>query len=401
MANATNLQQKVKAMIAEQCTQIIGHDEAIEGAWLACFARVPAMFIGPPGIGKSQICDGVLDRLPDLRTFRTTFNEFMTVDELLGPVSFSNLKKDLFKREVTGYLPWAEGAFIDEGWRCTGPLASCMLNLFNEGHYYDGNSRQQSDLKFALLAANFLPDEEEAFGAILDRLVMRFNVGRIDADQTNLRTAILMGGGKSEVTISLTRAEIEQIWEEVSAIEVGAEFAQMFLAEELVPAISKSDDTMFTRCSDRRIHKGMRVAQAKAWLAGSSVVKREHGIVYRNIIWNEPHEIERADLLVSSLVGLDALSMEGNTLPAEVSAVVGAHKAAMEIAGGMVGDEAVGAIQECTTDAVSKLNDVRQDWEDKFRNVTEKEQRLAQLQQGIELVNSQMSATMMRLTEVV
>ena len=60
-------------------------DEAIEGAWLACFARVPAMFIGPPGIGKSQICDGVLDRLPGLRTFRTTFNEFMTVDEVLGP----------------------------------------------------------------------------------------------------------------------------------------------------------------------------------------------------------------------------------------------------------------------------------------------------------------------------
>lgn len=397
----TDLRTKVKAIIAEQTSQIIGHDEAIEGAWLAVFARVPAMFIGPPGIGKSQICDGVLDRMPDMRAFKTTFNEFMTVDEVLGPVSFGNLKRDLFKREVTGYLPWAEIAFVDEWSRCTGPLASCMLNLLNEGHYFDGNSRQQSDLQCTLLAANYLPDEEEAFGAVLDRLVLRFNIGRIDADETNLRTAILMGGGKKDINLSLTRAEVEQIWAEVMAVEVPAEFAQIFVAEEMVPAIAKSDDTMFNRCSDRRIHKGMRVAQAKAWLEGSEKVERAHGIVYRNILWNEPHEIEKADLLVSSLVGLDALSMEGNTLPAEVATVVETHKQVMEIASQMVGDEAVAAIEECTGDALSKLEDIRADWEDKLRNVQEKEQKLAKLADGRKLINDQMSATMLRMTEAV
>lgn len=402
MANAKSktVREKVRACIEEQARQIVGHDEAIEGAYLAVGARVPAMFIGPPGIGKSQIIDGVLDRMPQMRQFRTTFNEFMTVDEVIGPVSFGNLKNDNFKRDVEGYLPWAELAFLDEWSRSTGPLASTLLNILNEGHYFDGQSRQQSDLACTLLACNYLPDEEEAFGAVLDRLVLRFNVHRLDPDQTNLRTAILMSG-PAEVGTTLTREDVESMWSEIDAVTVDAEIAQMFIAEELVPAIGKVSEAMFNRCSDRRIHKGLRVAKAKAWLDGAHEVKREHCIVYRNIVWNEPHEIEIASEIVASLVGLDGLTMQGNSLPEELAAIVEIHSMAMAEASKLTGNEAVEAITECTKDACSKLDDIKLDWTDKFRNVADKERHLSQLNEAVNLINEQMSVTMNRLTESV
>lgn len=399
-ASKNDVRAKVRACIREQQSQIVGHDAAVEGAYLAIGARVPAMFIGPPGIGKSQIIDGVLDRMMSVPQFRTTFNEFMTVDEFIGPVSFANLRKDEFKRDPEGYIPSAWIAFIDEWSRCTGPLASTMLNLLNEGHYFDGQSRQMSTLKATLLACNYLPDEEEAFGAVLDRLVMRFYVNRIDADDTNLRTAILMGD-KPTVTTTLTQAEIEQMWAEIDAVTVGAEIAQMFVAEQLVPALAKASDAMFTRCSDRRIHRGLRVAQAKAWLDGSTKVEQVHCSVYANIVWNELNEIDTAQEIVASLIGVDGMRMAGNSLPEELSVIVDAHRMAMDKAGEMVGEQAVKIIEEVTSDALSKMDDIKLDWTDKFRNVSEKEMHLSKLNEATDIINDQMATALDRITEAV
>ena len=66
---------------------------------------------------------------------------FCLSQELFGPLSMRGLENDLYVRQIDGYLPTAEVAFIDEIFKANSAILNALLTLLNERLFDNGNQR--------------------------------------------------------------------------------------------------------------------------------------------------------------------------------------------------------------------------------------------------------------------
>ena len=65
----------------------------------------------------------------------------MHLQELFGPLSMRGLENDEYVRQIEGYLPTAEVAFIDEIFKANSAILNALLTLLNERLFDNGNQR--------------------------------------------------------------------------------------------------------------------------------------------------------------------------------------------------------------------------------------------------------------------
>ena len=63
------------------------------------------------------------------------------IQELFGPLSMKGLENDEYVRQIEGYLPTAEVAFIDEIFKANSAILNALLTLLNERLFDNGNQR--------------------------------------------------------------------------------------------------------------------------------------------------------------------------------------------------------------------------------------------------------------------
>lgn len=63
------------------------------------------------------------------------------LQELFGPLSMKGLENDEYVRQIDGYLPTAEVAFIDEIFKANSAILNALLTLLNERLFDNGNQR--------------------------------------------------------------------------------------------------------------------------------------------------------------------------------------------------------------------------------------------------------------------
>jgi MoxR-like ATPase len=68
-----------------------------------------------------------------LLCFVYLFTKFTTPEELFGTVSVSGLKEDDYRRIITGKLPEAELALLDEIFKASSAILNNLLRVMNEG----------------------------------------------------------------------------------------------------------------------------------------------------------------------------------------------------------------------------------------------------------------------------
>lgn len=103
----------VEGLKAALNTGLIEREEEIDAIVLGLLSRQHVLLVGPPGCGKSLLCNRVAKVL-GASAFRVLLTKFTTPDEVFGPVRLSALKVDRFERALDGYAATAEIAFIDE-----------------------------------------------------------------------------------------------------------------------------------------------------------------------------------------------------------------------------------------------------------------------------------------------
>src|SRR5262245_2160235 len=131
---ACPLQQKFAAARRELAAALIERDEEIDLVLPARVAQEHVLLVGPPGCAKSLLLDSLM-RWMSGRRFSILLNRFTTPEEVLGPISVSGLKADVYRRVTAGKLPEAELAYLDELFKASSAILNVLLRILNERLY--------------------------------------------------------------------------------------------------------------------------------------------------------------------------------------------------------------------------------------------------------------------------
>ena len=173
---------------------------------LAALSGEHLLLLGPPGTAKSELSRR-LAALTTGRYFERLLTRFSVPEELFGPLSMKGLENDEYVRQVEGYLPTAEVAFIDEIFKANSAILNALLTLLNERLFDNGTARSAVPLLTLVGASNELPESEE-LDALYDRFLIRRHVSQVSADALGRLALLAAGGGAaSAVTASGARTD--------------------------------------------------------------------------------------------------------------------------------------------------------------------------------------------------
>jgi len=370
----------------EVSTEVVGRDEIVHTALCTLLAGEHIMLVGPPGNAKTMMFEAILDRIDGANVFKTLFTPFTQPDEVLGPIMLSELKKDRVKRNTEGFLPWADYALLDEIWKQSGPLAASLLSILNERRFFDGNEMKTIPLRSVVAASNELPYGPE-FDAVVDRIAVRAIIPSPKPDQSTLLRDIFAAKPVSSPT-KITIQDWDQAALDVQNMPVGEAFID-FVTNELRVTLDKVESGLAEAVSVRRLKSGMNVAKAHAWLRGASEVERQDGIIYKDVCWNEPPQIESVRKIMIEICGSSKQTIGGNNMDDEVNAIVEDHQARMVRALQLDDHPRLAAIENDTRKCKAKLDDIERDWHRRLKDDPEYDAKIEQFKTASQILARQ------------
>src|SRR5262249_45900647 len=134
------------------------------------------------------------------RYFEYLLTRFSEPTELFGPVDIARLREGVVATVITGMLPEAEFAFLDELFNANSAILNNLLTVLNERVYRRGAETHRLPLISAFAASNRLP-EDDALQALFDRFLLRCKVDSLARPQL---PALLAAGWAIERNGKLT-----------------------------------------------------------------------------------------------------------------------------------------------------------------------------------------------------
>jgi MoxR-like ATPase len=265
-----------KRMLDEMQSVLIGRDEEAHGVVLAALAGEHAVLIGPPGTGKSLL-SRALCTVTGSSGFEYLMTRFTAPDELFGPVSITGLKNDRHERVVTGRLPEAEIAFLDEIWKANSSVLNSLLTAMNERIFVNGTTTLRIPLRTVVAASNEYPKPDVQ--AVWDRFLVRMHVDYLtDPDHLmDLLEGEQRGFPKAAPIITLAT------WDAMRA-----EAATVTISPTIHGELVRLRQELLTKghpVGDRRFIKAMPLLRASAYLDGRTEVAVSDLRVLRHSWW--------------------------------------------------------------------------------------------------------------------
>jgi MoxR-like ATPase len=149
-------------------------DEVIQGAMIGLLTRENVLLLGPPGTAKSALIRAIAEQFSaTAQYFERLLSKFTTPEEIFGPLSLAALERDVFQRNVKGYLPTCYFAFLDEIFKANSAILNALLTIINEHVYSNGANPEPVPLVTMFAASNEMP-ESKTLDALFDRFIIRF-----------------------------------------------------------------------------------------------------------------------------------------------------------------------------------------------------------------------------------
>ncbi len=262
---------------------LVERDDEIDLVLTALIAQEHVLFVGPPGLAKSALLDGLLACTRGTR-FSILMTKYTQPEELFGPVSLAALKADRYVRITTGRLPEAEFLFADEIWKASSAILNTLLRLLNERVFDAGDGvARPVPLRLCVAASNEYPDPESGreLAAAFDRFLLRKEVQPIRS--TAARQRLLWTTRPiPRVEHPLTAADLDAAHAAAASLPWTPEAREAL--ETILAELVKEG----VRPGDRRQFKTVNVVRSFAWLGGADAVRPEHLEVAQHCLWDSP-----------------------------------------------------------------------------------------------------------------
>lgn len=249
----------VRRAIRSATTGLVGREQLAELIVLAAVAQEHLLVVGPPGTAKSAVVRRVAQSLGG-RYFEYLLGRFTEPSELFGPVDLNKLRAGTVETDVSGMLPEADVAFLDEVFLGSTAILNTLLGVLNERRFRRGHTQLHCPLRVCVGAANALPDDE-GLAAFADRFLLHVFIEPLPDHQLE---AMLSGGWRSDhapVGTGTALADLDTLCQQLGQVDLGG------VQPALANAIRKLRQSG-VQLSDRRIVKSQRLLAAAAVLAG-------------------------------------------------------------------------------------------------------------------------------------
>lgn len=286
---------KFLACAREDKQEVVERNEEIDLIYLCLLARAHPLFIGEPGVAKSMVMELMHRHLTDAQFFHAQFFKATRDEDILGPPDLSALvNESKWKRNIDGALPSAHIAFLDEIFKASASVLNAMLTILNERKFKNNGGMIPVPLITCGFASNELPSlDRDDLRAFRDRLPVTKVVHDVRSDDSF--KAVIAGqiarrnGVKANTTLtSIPIKEIGQAHALVDAVTVPqdvmedlARLRRMCLEKKL-------------HVNPRRFGEGVKLMQARAFMADRTEVNSDDIKVFQHVIWKDPEDEQAA-----------------------------------------------------------------------------------------------------------
>src|SRR5574343_209654 len=262
-----------RALRADLVSRFVERDEVVTGMLVAALAGEHVAMVGSPGTAKSAVANAMCGAIDGADWFAYLLSRFTTPDEILGPFSLRGLQEDRFTRSMSGKLPTAHIAFLDEAFKANSSLLNALLGALNERVIYDDGKAVRIPLRLCVAASNEDPSDPE-LAALWDRFALRFHVDRM-RDPANRRALLgrIADGSQSRSTTARLSMDV---WDAARAAA-----AALPVSAEALDALIRLDGELTRSAitiSDRRWGKCVGILRASAYLEGDAAVSEAREI---------------------------------------------------------------------------------------------------------------------------
>lgn len=313
------LSERLSYLIKAASTELYGKENIIKASILSVLAGQNIFLYGPPGTAKSMIARRISKIFKDTNIFEHLMHRFCTPEELFGPVSLSELKKDNYKRLTKGYLAEAGFAFLDEIWKSSPAVLNTLLTLINEHKYHNGSEVIDVPLKSLISASNEIPQRDEGLDALYDRFLVRLEVNPIDKDavfMSMLKNSDKLSDQDLIVSEDLKISSDDYIrWlHEVDKVQLSDECVKAITSiRNVVREYLYSNDKVWDKnkhngieklsyISDRRFLQAVKLVKAAAYFNNRKVTSPVDLLVLKNSLWSTLEDKRSFEILVEDTV---------------------------------------------------------------------------------------------------
>jgi MoxR-like ATPase len=257
MPDSTIAAGRLREVVRSASRGLIDREALLELIVLAAVAGEHVLVVGPPGTAKSEAARRI-SKLLGGRYFEYLLGRFTEPAELFGPIDLQKLRSGVIETRITGMLPEAEIAFLDEVFRGSTAILNTLLGILAERRFHGGSKVHEVPLRVCIGATNEIP-EDESLAAFADRFLVQVFVEPVS--DTMLEELLAVVDTPFEVTTVGEIADVDVLREaarRASLVQIRPLFA------DAVRVLRQHGIAL----SDRRVVRTQRLLAAAAALDG-------------------------------------------------------------------------------------------------------------------------------------
>ncbi|MBS9775525.1 MAG: AAA family ATPase [Fusobacterium sp.] len=303
--------EKIKKLVQKLSKDLEEREEVIAPTLLASLINESIFFYGPPGTGKSLIARRMSEIFSDQNYFEYLLHKFTTPDEIFGPVSISELKKDNYKRLTEGFLPTATFAFLDEIWKSSPSILNTLLTILNERIFKNGSVMEEVPLRTIVSASNEIPQKKQGLEALYDRFLLRIMISPI-IKKDNFKNLIDKNCTRNIISIpkdlKVSPADMKKWNKEIREVKLSKEAINIIWS--LRNILQEKVEELDIYISDRRWEKISYLLKASAYFCERRETNLSDLLLLKYCLWSTEENKKEIDEIVENTIKNNAFSFE-------------------------------------------------------------------------------------------